>query len=123
MKIIKNNIILKCLNLFFLSILLFNITNSVVNVHSHQLENGEVVTHAHPFDHQDDNAPFKSHQHSNFEFIVLNTFNIFLINMFLFAALVFFALNKSNNYNIKSLQKQSYICFKQNKSPPFQIVF
>lgn len=118
MKLIKRDIILKCFNLFFLSILLFNITNSIVNVHSHQLENGEVVTHAHPFDHQDDDAPFKSHQHSNFEYIVLDTFNHFLIGSFLFAALVLFASNTEKNYKLKSLQKQFLFCLKQNKSPP-----
>jgi len=123
MKLIKNDIVVKCLNLFFISILLFNITNSVVNVHSHQLENGEVVTHAHPFDHQGDDAPFKSHHHSSFEFIILDTLNNFIINSFLFLALVSFALNKNKNYSIKLLQKQSYLCFKQNKSPPVKIAF
>lgn len=113
----NRDIVLKCFNLLFLSILLFNITNSVVNVHSHQLENGEVVTHAHPFDHHDDD-PFKSHHHTSFEFVVLDTLNIFLISSFLFAAILFFASNEEKKYGLKLFHKQFSFCLKQNKSPP-----
>jgi hypothetical protein len=41
--------------------------NSVIFTHSHKLADGSVVTHAHPFDSSDDNAPFKTHHHSKTE--------------------------------------------------------
>ena len=123
MKLIRNKYVLNTLSFISLSILLLNIFNNAVNVHSHKLENGEIVTHAHPFNHQNNDSPFESHSHTNFEFLVLVHLNTFLISSFSFVVLAVILFLKKDNYKIKSLQKQSYLCFKKNKSPPFKIVY
>lgn len=122
MKLIRNKYVLNILSFISLSILVLNIFNSAVNVHSHKLENGEIVTHAHPFNHQNNDSPFESHSHSNFEFLVLVHLNTFLISSFSFVVLAFILFIKKGNYKIKLLQKQSFFCFKKNKSPPFKLV-
>ena len=46
--------------------------NQVFNGHYHKLPNGEIVYHAHPFQHQNNNeSPFENHRHSESEYIIL----------------------------------------------------
>ncbi|NWJ53121.1 MAG: hypothetical protein HXX14_19900 [Bacteroidetes bacterium] len=40
-------------------------TNAVINQHSHLLQNGQIITHAHPYTPDKNKpSPFQSHQHS-----------------------------------------------------------
>ncbi len=62
--------------LVFLTILLPAIFclyfNQAFNGHYHKLSNGEIVYHAHPFQHQNNNeSPFENHRHSESEYIIL----------------------------------------------------
>ena len=46
--------------------------NKVANWHYHQLENGLVIEHAHPFKASSENGkPFEKHQHTELELIIL----------------------------------------------------
>jgi hypothetical protein len=53
------------------------IVNNILFTHSHIL-NGEVITHAHPFD--SDKTPINDHQHNSFELISLNNFMHFVLS-------------------------------------------
>lgn len=45
--------------------------NQVNNGHYHKLPSGEIVYHAHPFQHQsNDKSPFENHRHSKSEYII-----------------------------------------------------
>lgn len=123
MKLIRITYIFKTLSFISFSILLFSIINNATNVHSHQLANGEIVTHAHPYSQKNDNAPFKSHIHSIFEYLVLLNLNTFLKSSFSFLALAIILFIKKEKYSEKSIQKQSYFYSKQNKSPPYKIAY
>jgi hypothetical protein len=40
-------------------------TNAVINQHSHLLQNGQIITHAHPYTpDKSKSSPFQKHQHS-----------------------------------------------------------
>lgn len=119
MKFFRLNFVVKFLSLISLSILLLNIVNQSLYVHSHKLETGEIVTHAHPFDQQNDNSPIKSHKHTSLEYLVLRSFSIFMLSEILvvIAALVIVAFIK--NYGLKTVINQFHFYYKQNKSPPF----
>lgn len=117
MKFFRNNFVVKFLSLISLSILLLNIVNKSLYVHSHQLENGEIVTHAHPFNQENDNNPLKSHKHTSLEYLMLSAFDVFLLSFMLFVITVFVEVYKEN-YILKTVIKQFYFYYKQNKSPP-----
>ena len=118
----RNIYILKILNFISLSILLLNIVNSSIYTHAHQLANGEIVVHAHPFNKQQDDSPFKSHKHSTIEYVILNTFNLFLTSNFLFVALGIFTLYTKKYFILKPLHQQRAFHYSKKKSPPYKIV-
>ncbi|MCK4407019.1 MAG: hypothetical protein KAV44_05035 [Bacteroidales bacterium] len=46
--------------------------NQASNGHYHKLPNGEIVHHAHPYNHQNNNeSPFEDHKHSKSEYFIL----------------------------------------------------
>lgn len=97
--------------------------NKTAYTHSHLTENGEIIIHAHPFDHHNDDLPLKSHNHTGLEYLVLNALDIFTISVFIFSALKLIQVISHKNYSYKTLIKQTYFYYKQNKSPPFKIIF
>ena len=40
-----------------------------VYTHAHQLSDGSIITHAHPYNKTDNRAPYKSHQHKSFDYV------------------------------------------------------
>lgn len=118
MNTFRNNYVLKLLSYISLSIILLNIVNNSLYVHSHISEKGKIVTHAHPFDQNEDNAPIKSHEHNSLEFTALDTLKIFLGSNFTFIALGVFLAFTIKNFILKTLKQQICFHFKQNKSPP-----
>lgn len=40
------------------------ITNKAIFLHSHKLNDGKTITHAHPYDTSNDTKPLKAHSHS-----------------------------------------------------------
>jgi len=46
--------------------------NQAFNGHYHKLSNGEIIYHAHPYQHQNNNkSPFENHRHSKPKYIIL----------------------------------------------------
>lgn len=119
----RNNYVLKFLSFISLIILFLNIVNQSIYVHSHVSENGEIVTHAHPFNQQEDNSPLKSHKHTSLEYVILNTLNIYLSSVFSLALLGLFILFLKKTFILKFINPQFYFHSKQNKSPPLEIAF
>ncbi len=63
----------------FLAIILIVFTlglffNNLVNWHYHELPNGIIVEHAHPFERTSSasGSPFENHHHSDFEYLILD---------------------------------------------------
>jgi hypothetical protein len=58
--------------LIFFTLALF--WNNAVNRHYHQLPNGIVVEHAHPYNKTDSgtNSPFQNHRHNDLEYLILD---------------------------------------------------
>lgn len=80
-----------CCFLFLLSLIIL-----VSNLHLHIIDNSFLISHSHPYDKSHaDNCPTKSHQHSQFEFLIyyLVVTNDSLI-LFVFLTLIFSAVAK-----------------------------
>jgi hypothetical protein len=84
--------IAKHLTWLMLAGIMLLIANRMLFVHSHQLPDGTVVIHAHPFKtSQDKSEPAGSHQHTKYEFLLLNNLAHFIV---VSAALSFIAYQK-----------------------------
>jgi type IV secretory pathway protease TraF len=92
----KRAYIRKGLAILLLSLVTAITINNVVYLHSHVIDQGVVITHAHPFDKSADNLPFKSHKHTNFEYTITQGFGLFLLSSVL--ALTFFTIVKKVQY-------------------------
>jgi len=94
------------------------VTNNVMFLHSHQLANGNIVTHAHPYNKSNDSAPIKSHHHSKTELIFLENLQL----LFIFAIISFIALvvAKKKSYVVINQQfyPQSFKILYQGRAPP-----
>lgn len=117
MNFFKNRYVLKVFSLIGLSIILLNILNISLYTHSHVLADGEIITHAHPFDGSND--PLNSHEHTSLEYLVLSVFDNAIIAVFVFTLLTLPPINSFKFKFLKRIYKQLFFHFKKNKSPPF----
>ncbi len=92
--------------------------NNVMFLHSHKLDNGNFVTHAHPYDKSNDSAPIKSHHHSKTELIFLENLQL----LFIFILISFIALDvaKKKSYVaiIRVFYTQDYEILHFGRAPP-----
>lgn len=64
------------------------IANKAIFLHVHKLDNGIIIEHAHPYDKSNDSKPYKSHHHSNAEFLFFQNLEILFLIVFLTFALI-----------------------------------
>lgn len=123
MFLFKNSYLLKLFSYLCLSILLLQIVNKSIYIHSHRLANGMLVMHAHPFNKQKDNAPFKSHKHTNLEYFAYDTLTTFIGVAIFSLVLLLIVTNTKNYYYIDLEIVKRFTQSKQNKSPPVQLKY
>ncbi|MBN2635460.1 MAG: hypothetical protein JXR61_04260 [Prolixibacteraceae bacterium] len=66
-----------------ISIIGMFVFNNIVFLHSHKLDNGLIVIHAHPFKKSNDTEPFKIHKHTTAELIIIQSLQLFLLAIIL----------------------------------------
>jgi len=103
-------------------VVIFQVINKAVFTHTHLLDDGTMVTHAHPYDKHSDSSPYKHHHHSKFEI----TFFL-LADLLFFVSLGTFTLRLfSKNRILYKKHQQTYIScytfFLQGRSPPDVVV-
>lgn len=57
------------------------IANNILFVHSHHLENGQTIIHAHPYNLFAEGDSKPKHEHSKNELILINLFNNILVSI------------------------------------------
>ncbi len=67
----KYQIISSLVIVLLLSVYGLILVNNSFFYHSHITADGKVISHAHPFNKQSDDKPFKAHQHSKLELLLL----------------------------------------------------
>ena len=97
---------------------LFQIMNKVVFVHSHQLESGKILIHAHPYDKTTDNKPYKEHRHTTAELLFFEQLKT-LFPFILILLTIHLIIREVKYYNKLNCE---YVRFRQNfhlgRSPP-----
>lgn len=94
------------------------VANKAVFLHVHKLNNGTIVEHAHPYEKSKDSNPFKSHHHSNAEYLFFQNLEILFPIVFLTLAL--FAFVEKRNLLIKLIKEHRSICINlyKGRAPP-----
>ncbi len=93
------------------------IVNYAFYTHRHILVDGTVITHAHPYN-KSDSKPFKSHQHSKTELVLLG-----VLKVLFFISGIYFAFIILRNFEILyapagSGFTQLFHCHRASRAPP-----
>ena len=107
----------------FLFLIGFIILNQGYFAHTHQLKNGTVVTHAHPYNKglDDNKSPFSSHEHSTAEYILISSINVFQL-LILFILVFHFIFQKKHEHTSSfsfDLKPVELYRHSSGRSPPF----
>ncbi len=94
------------------------IVNKGIYTHSHKLENGSVLTHAHPFNKSNDSSPHKSHHHSIFEFLFLENLNLIFFSAFVIISFYGIFRIKHPNFNRNKIVPFSFLSLLSGRAPP-----
>ncbi len=80
------SVIIRIFACFMIGIIGVLIANNAIFIHSHRMADGTLITHAHPYNKTNDSEPFKSHHHTQAEFLFLENLEIYFL--FVLLALV-----------------------------------
>lgn len=118
MKAFAKTIITKIIPFILIGMMISLIANKAIFYHSHKLENGSIVSHAHPYNKTQDSTPFKTHHHSKTELLFFQSldtlfFVLFLVSLILLSiATKPFLSHSTNNYY------KAYYPLRLGRAPP-----
>jgi hypothetical protein len=64
------------LSAILLLITLAQVFNTALYSHSHKLDNGKIIVHAHPYNKDKESQPLKSHPHTSLEILILQSIQL-----------------------------------------------
>jgi len=94
------------------------IVNKGLFIHSHKLEDGSIIIHAHPYDKNQDSEPFKKHHHSKAEFIFLQSLNQLFLSIYLIIPFFSFINGKISYLYIEKFRYASLFLPYQGRASP-----
>jgi hypothetical protein len=94
------------------------IANRAIFLHVHKLNDGTIIEHAHPYDKSNDSKPYKSHHHSNAEFLFFQNLDVLFLIAFLTLALI--TPIKKGEVSFKLISEHTLICIilHKGRAPP-----
>lgn len=94
------------------------LANKAVFFHVHKLENGNFISHAHPFNKSADTAPFKKHHHSESELFFFSNVDQLVLALLMVFALIL--LRRNRNLILSSPGKYLALIslHKKGRAPP-----
>lgn len=94
------------------------IANKAAYIHAHEMADGTIVYHAHPFNKKNDSEPFKSHEHTDFEFWLLGQIGVLGLLTVLFLVLILNVSGKTfSDYRI-IFTKPDFVIYHHGRAPP-----
>lgn len=95
MKAFTRTIITKVVPFIMIGMMLSLIANKTIFYHSHKLENGSVITHAHPYNKTQDSTPFKTHHHTKTDLLFFESLDTLFFVLFLIVSILLSLKKKS----------------------------
>lgn len=110
---------LKSVALLLVTVIAMLTFNQSVNLHTHKLADGTIVSHAHPYNKTSDSCPVKNHHHTLTGLLILNHFKIIFLSIFIAIALL-----RTPKLVIRNTQEElhfepHYIHYTFGRAPPF----
>lgn len=113
----RNMRLVTIIALLLCSVFTYQIVNRALFQHTHQIEDGRVISHAHPYDKSEDSTPFKNHIHTNAELLFLDQVDILFAFIVVLLALV--TLLKAVDFvYVTRRYSQLSLNFKLGRAPP-----
>jgi hypothetical protein len=94
------------------------IANKCIFTHTHILANGSVVTHSHPFDKPNDPKPYKTHNHTNAEFLSLDALDVLFPAVFVALAFGLFYRKARYPFQISLFLPAPFFNTNKGRAPP-----
>lgn len=118
MEIDVKNIIIKFIAFLMIGIMGMFIADRAIFLHSHKLNNGIIITHAHPYDKSNDSKPYKSHHHTNSQYLLFQRLEVLFFVVFLTFAL--FVLVKKEKIPFCKITRHALSCIilHKGRAPP-----
>ena len=118
MKSTVNNSVLKLITYFMIGVMGVFIVNKIVFTHVHQLDDGTIVKHAHPYNKANDATPYKTHHHSNADLVFFQNLSTLFLVAFFVLGLVLFVRKEKVNFRLAVEHALVYISLHKGRAPP-----
>lgn len=115
---VKHNAFSKITAWLLCLLFVVQLANNAVFTHTHITADGQLISHAHPFNKGSDSEPVKSHHHSDFEIGFFQQLNLLFLSSPILVAL--FIAATSFKYFKRRIQKNAsgFLQFLPGRSPP-----
>lgn len=91
-------------------------------MHVHR-NNGQVITHAHPYNQSEDTSPNKTHHHTNAQYLFYNNLNILFLALFLVLFSLIHKISTPYTAYISQDYTPGYILPTNGRDPPVACSF
>jgi hypothetical protein len=105
-------------------ITLAQVFNTALYSHSHKLDNGKIIVHAHPYNKEKESLPLKSHRHSNLEILILQSIQLLFSSAIVtFSITTLYRLIQYYAHPVLLYNPEAYGHKKGRGPPPFSPAF
>ncbi len=118
MKAKINNVTMKSVSYLLIVMMGIFIANNILFMHTHKMDDGRIVVHAHPYDKSDDSQPYKSHQHTTKELLFLDNVKLFFVFIFLLFILLYLVKKSRSSSLFITSFTQPYKFLFTSRAPP-----
>jgi len=112
------HITLKIFILLMVAVMGMLIANNAIFMHVHKLNDGTIISHAHPYDKTSDTQPHKSHQHSKVEYVLFHNLEILFPVFFLIFFLTAFTTKRKVLFDLIAVRQLVCLNFYKGRAPP-----
>ncbi len=118
MKRSVKDILIKSVAILLIGFMGMMITDKAVFLHTHKLSDGTIIVHAHPYNKSTDSKPFKTHHHTNTEYLFFHSLEVLFPILFL-AFVLFLLYNKTKHlFFLTTKFSCSCIFYNKGRAPP-----
>jgi hypothetical protein len=118
MKATVKYITLKIVILLMTGVMGLLIANTAIFLHVHKLNDGTIISHAHPYDKESDTHPYKTHQHSKTDLLLIHSLEILFPLIFLTLILNTFEKNAVVLFDLIKACRISFFNNINDRAPP-----
>ena len=112
------NIAIKSFTFLMIGVMGLLIANKGLFTHTHKLENGTLVTHAHPYDKKQDSEPYKKHPHTKYEFLFLESLSTLFLSIVLILSILLLVRKKVSFVDFEKIYIRPFAFSYLGRAPP-----